>query len=433
MGTSVTLPAMGESVTEGTIIKWLKAEGDTVTEDEPLVEISTDKIDTELPAPTSGVLAKIIVGEDQTVDVGAELAVIDEGASASTKPSAPADPAQAEERPVPAVSAQAEERPAPPPQAPALEKQEKPHRRVVSPLVRRLAGDLGIDPEAVPASDPSGRITKADVLAAARAGLARGYAAPTGPLDLPPSRYQVPAEGHLDVPFDRVRAAISEHMVHSTQTAAQATNVIEVDMSAIADLRERIGGEFAAREGMPLTFTPFIASAVVGALRTYPEFNAHLDEDGRTARLFRNIHLGVAIGRDEGLIVPVVHDAGELSLIGLARSLADIGQRAVTRGGLTPDDVVGGTFTISNYGALGSLFDTAIINQPQVAIMGIGAVQKRPAVVSAGGQDTIGIRHTMLLSLCYDHRWIDGHQAARFNARVKQILEQGDHAADLGA
>ena len=431
MSTPVTLPKMGESVVEGTIIRWLKKEGDRVTEDEPIVEISTDKIDTELPSPASGVLAKILVGPDETVEVGAELAVIEEGEAAEGETKeAPA--AEKEQEP-------AAREPAPPTEqepaarAPSVQESGGAPGAVASPLVRKLARERSVDLSSVHGSGKGGRITKDDVVTAS-AGTARPGGTPPAPArrQEPVSSYTVPMGEHEDVAFDRIRQAIAKHMTMSLQTAAQLTNVVEVDVTRVAGLRARAKEDFSRREGFSLTFMPFIAAAVVQALRAFPEFNAHILEDGKTARLFREVNLGVAVGREEGLIVPVVHAADGMNLIGVARAIHDVGTRARTKGGLKPDDVVGGTISISNYGSMGGLMDTPIVSQPQVCILGTGAITKRPAVISVDGADAIAIRQMMFLSLTYDHRWIDGHKAALFNSRIKQILEEADFAHELG-
>ena len=453
MSVSVTLPQMGESVTEGTIIRWLKQEGEQVSEDEPIVEISTDKIDTELPAPASGVLSKIVVGPDQTVSVGAELAVIDEGgagaqqkAGTDAKPAEETPPAPKQEAPAAEPAKPSEPAPAasaapPPSPAPAETKDngkapaDGAGKATLTPLVRKLARELEVDLGSVRGSGPGGRITKDDVISAARGGAAPGA---TSAPKVPPavaaagSRFEVPTEGSRDVPFDRVRKAIAEHMVRSLQTSSQLTTAIEVDMTEIVKLRSRAKDAFKATEGFSLTYMPFIASATVQALRAFPEFNAHVLEDGHSARLFKEVHLGVAVGRDEGLIVPVVHGADGMNLIGLARAINDVGTRARAKGQLKPDDVAGGTFTLTNFGSFGGMIDTPIINQPQVAILGIGAIQKRPAVIEVDGQDALAVRHLMFLCLTYDHRWIDGHKAAQFNGRLRQLLEEADFADDLG-
>lgn len=448
MSVSVTLPKMGESVVEGTIIRWLKQEGEQVNEDEPLVEISTDKIDAEMPSPASGVLAKIIVGPDQTVDVGTEIAVIDEAGAQ------PAPPASKKEAAPPAKSEstapEATAEPQPSKKQAAAPKQEKPAakqdqpaptatpdgngRALTSPLVRKLAREQGVDITHVPGSGPGGRVTKEDVLAAA-AGSARG-AAPTAAAPRPPiaamSDYSTPAGEYEDVAFSHVRRSIAEHMSKARHTAADVTNVVEVDMTRVAQIRSRSQTSFEAAEGFRLSFLPFVASAVVQALRTFPEFNAHILEDGKTARLYRQVNLGIAVGRDEGLIVPVIHGADGMNVVGLARAIRDIAERARTKGGLRPDDVTGATFTITNYGSFGGVIDTPIIPQPQIAILGTGAVVKRPVVVSLDGNDAIAIRQMSFHSLSYDHRWVDGHKAAQFNSHIRAILEAADFAHELG-
>jgi len=459
--TSVTLPKMGESVVEGTIIRWLKQEGEHVDVDEPLVEISTDKIDTELPSPASGVLTKILAGQDETVEVGAEIAQIDESASGDGKAEKPKEeekeqepeqpkaeekepePEAEEEQPAPK---EAKEEPKPKKEEPK-EAPEQPAARTdqasdgggtLSPLVRKLARERGVDIASVRGTGSGGRVTKEDVLAAADGGAkapaAERVAAPArpSPAAVTASQFRVPAAAHEDEPFSRVRKAIAEHMVRSLHTAAQLTNVIEVDMTRVASLRARAKDTFKATEGFSLTYMPFIATAVIEALRVLPEFNAHILEDGGTARLFKEVNLGIAVGRDEGLIVPVVHGADGMNLIGLARAINDIGTRARAKGGLKPDDVVGGTFSITNYGSFGGLIDTPIISMPQVAILGVGAVVKRPAVLEIDGASAVAIRDMMFLSLTYDHRWIDGHKAAQFNGKLRDILEEADYAHELG-
>jgi pyruvate dehydrogenase E2 component (dihydrolipoyllysine-residue acetyltransferase) len=439
---SVELPRMGESVTEGTIVRWLKAEGDWVDEDEPLVEISTDKIDTELPAPASGTLQKIVAKEEETIEVGAEIAVIDDSAAkdGQDKPSkakATAQPdgeAETEEEPEAEKPAQRE-----PAAAEAEGNGKKADMGVLSPLVRKLARENDIDLTQVKGTGQGGRITKADVLAAmesrgakpARTGSIR-ESAPAPAAAPAASTYAVPSGVSEEVPFSRIRRAIAEHMTRSIDTSVHVTNVFEVDMTRIALLRERAKNDFKRTEGFSLTFLPFVASAVIQALRAFPEFNAHLDPEAKTATLFRNVNLGIAVGRDEGLIVPVVHGADGMNLVGLARAINDVAKRARTKGGLKPDDVAGGTFTITNGGSFGTLFETPIINQPQAAILGTGAVVKRPVVMMIDGADAVAIRHIMYLYLTYDHRWIDGHKAAQFNARLKSILEEADFAPELG-
>ncbi|TMK19390.1 MAG: 2-oxo acid dehydrogenase subunit E2 [Actinobacteria bacterium] len=423
MAVSVELPRMGESVTEGTIIRWLKSEGEYVEADEPLVEISTDKIDTELPSPTAGVLQKIVAKEEQTVEVGTEIAVIDETASKEGKgkdepeagPEVKAEP-KAES---PSQEATAEREDASGNGRKAEGDGKKTDVGVLSPLVRKLARENDVDLTQVKGTGHAPKPV--------RSGTIR-ESAPAVPAT---STYVVPSGEKEEVPFSRVRRAIAEHMVRSLATAAHVTNVFEADMTKIAALRERAKGEFKRKEGFSLTFLPFVASAVIQALRAFPEFNAHLDAEAKTATLYRGVNLGIAVGRDEGLIVPVVKGADGMNLVGLARGINDVAARARTKGGLKPDDVSGGTFTITNGGSFGTLIETPIINQPQAAILGTGAVVKRPVVMTLDGSDAVAIRHMMYLYLSYDHRWIDGHKAAQFNLRLKQILEEADFAHEL--
>ncbi|MFY9588489.1 MAG: dihydrolipoamide acetyltransferase family protein [Actinomycetota bacterium] len=457
MTVSVELPRMGENVTEGTIVRWLKAEGDWVDEDEPLVEISTDKIDTELPAPAAGVLKKIVAQEEQTIEVGAEIAVIDEtankeGGAAASEEKAPAADKEEDEEPkaqteAPAArEAESEEEPEEEPQQPAASAASagdgngrRAQVGALSPLVRKLARENDVDLTEVKGTGQGGRITKADVMAfleqrgakPAKSGAIREQA-PSKESAPAVSSFIVPAGESEEVPFTRIRRAIAEHMTRSIDTAAHVTNIVEVDMTRIAALRDRAKGDFKRREGFGLTFLPFVASAVIQALRAFPEFNAHLDPEYKTAKLMRGVNLGIAVGRDEGLIVPVVHGADGMNLLGLARGINDIATRARAKGGLKPDDVAGGTFTITNGGSFGTLIETPIINQPQAAIIGTGAVVKRPVVMTVDGSDAVAIRQMMYLYLSYDHRWVDGHKAAQFNARVRAILEEADFAHELG-
>ncbi len=439
---------MGENVTEGTIVRWLKAEGEWVDEDEPIVEISTDKIDTELPAPAAGVLQKIVAKEEQTIEVGAVIAVIDDtakkdgggGGAASEEKATPdeekAEP-KTEETEAPAQDESAE--PAPAAASAGDGNGRKAQVGALSPLVRKLARENDVDLTEVKGTGQGGRITKADVMAfleqrgakPAKTGAIReqGPAKQAAPAA---STFVVPAGESEEVPFSRIRRTIAEHMVRSIDTAAHVTNIVEVDMTRIAALRERAKADFKRREGFGLTFLPFVASAVIQALRAFPEFNAHLDPEYKTAKLLRGVNLGIAVGRDEGLIVPVVHGADGMNLVGLARGINDVATRARTKGGLKPDDVAGGTFTITNGGSFGTLIETPIINQPQAAIVGTGAVVKRPVVMTLDGSDAVAIRHMMYLYLSYDHRWIDGHKAAQFNARLRAILEEADFGTELG-
>ena len=446
MTVSVELPRMGESVTEGTIVRWLKSEGDYVEADEPLVEISTDKIDTELPAPAAGKLTKIVAKEEETVQVGAEIAVIDDSASGEggakegekAKNSGKAKDAEPEPDEKPAKKT--EKAPAEPAANDGGGNGKKADVGVLSPLVRKLARENDVDLTQVKGTGQGGRITKADVVAhlespgakPARSGTLREPAAGASVATEPTSTFAVPSGQSEEVSFTRIRKAIAEHMRRSLDTSAHVTNVAEVDMTRISLLRDRAKGEFKRTEGFSLTFLPFVASALIQALRAFPEFNAHVDGEALKATLFRGVNLGIAVGRDEGLIVPVVHGADGMNLVGLARAINDIATRARTKGGLKPDDVAGGTFTITNGGSFGTLIETPVINQPQAAILGTGAVQKRPVVMTVDGADAIAIRQMMYLYLSYDHRWVDGHKAAQFNRRLRDILEEADFAPELG-
>jgi len=444
---SVVLPALGESVTEGVITRWLKSVGDAVEADEPLVEISTDKVDTEIPAPVSGTLAAIAADTDATVEVGAEIARISTGASAPT-PAAPA--------PAPAAPA-APEASAPEAGTTDAESSDSNAGAYVTPLVRRLAAQHDIDLSTVAGSGVGGRIRKADVLAAveARGGTTAPPAQPslqqpaapaaapvpvansaptaaqTAPAS-PPTTAQPSALRGRTENLSRLRRVIAERMVESLQTSAQLTTVVEVDVTRIAALRGRIKADFESREGVKLSFLPFFCKAAVEALKVYPQINSSIDMDAGTITYHESENLGIAVDTDRGLLVPVVRDAGDLNIAGIARRVADLAERTRTNK-VGPDELSGGTFTVTNTGSRGALFDTPIINMPQVAILGTGSVVKRPVVISEGGQDVIAIRSMVYLSLSYDHRIVDGADAARFLSTVKSRLEEGAFDAELGA
>jgi 2-oxoglutarate dehydrogenase E2 component (dihydrolipoamide succinyltransferase) len=448
---SVVLPALGESVTEGVITRWLKSVGDAVEADEPLVEISTDKVDTEIPAPVSGTLAAIAADTDATVEVGAEIARISTGASAPT----PAAPAPA---PAPAPAApEAPEASAPEAGTTDAESSDSNAGAYVTPLVRRLAAQHDIDLSTVAGSGVGGRIRKADVLAAveARGGTTAPPAQPslqqpaapaaapvpvassaptaaqTAPAS-PPTTAQPSALRGRTENLSRLRRVIAERMVESLQTSAQLTTVVEVDVTRIAALRGRIKADFESREGVKLSFLPFFCKAAVEALKVYPQINSSIDMDAGTITYHESENLGIAVDTDRGLLVPVVRDAGDLNIAGIARRVADLAERTRTNK-VGPDELSGGTFTVTNTGSRGALFDTPIINMPQVAILGTGSVVKRPVVISEGGQDVIAIRSMVYLSLSYDHRIVDGADAARFLSTVKSRLEEGAFDAELGA
>ncbi len=446
---SVVLPALGESVSEGVITRWLKSVGDAVEADEPLVEISTDKVDTEIPAPVSGTLAAIAADTDSTVEVGAEIARISTGASES----APAAPAPAPAVPAPA----APEASAPETGAPDADSSDSNAGAYVTPLVRRLAAQHDIDLSTVTGSGVGGRIRKADVLAAveARGGTTAQPAQPS--LQQPAAPAAAPAPVASSAPtaaqtapasppttaepsalrgrtenLSRLRRVIAERMVESLQTSAQLTTVVEVDVTRIAALRGRIKADFESREGVKLSFLPFFCKAAVEALKVYPQINSSIDMDAGTITYHESENLGIAVDTDRGLLVPVVRDAGDLNIAGIARRISDLAERTRTNK-VGPDELSGGTFTVTNTGSRGALFDTPIINMPQVAILGTGSVVKRPVVISEGGQDVIAIRSMVYLSLSYDHRIVDGADAARFLSTIKSRLEEGAFDAELGA
>ena len=440
---SVVLPALGESVTEGVITRWLKSVGDAVDADEPLVEISTDKVDTEIPAPVSGTLAAIAADTDATVEVGAEIARISIGASTPAPTAAPAPPAPA------APAAPEASTPAPSaaePGTPRAGSSDLNAGAYVTPLVRRLAAQHDIDLSTVTGSGVGGRIRKADVLAAveARGGTTaqpaqpslQQPAAPAAPAATPAPAATATAEpsalrGRTEK-ISRLRRVIAKRMVESLQTSAQLTTVVEVDVTRIAALRGRIKADFESREGVKLSFLPFFCKAAVEALKVYPQINSSIDMDAGIITYHDSENLGIAVDTDRGLLVPVVRDAGDLNIAGIARRIADLAERTRTNK-VGPDEVSGGTFTVTNTGSRGALFDTPIINMPQVAILGTGSVVKRPVVISDDGQDVIAIRSMVYLSLSYDHRIVDGADAARFLSTVKSRLEEGAFDAELGA
>ena len=451
MSVSVTLPPLGESVTEGTVTRWLKQVGDTVAADEPLVEVSTDKVDTEIPAPAGGILLAIRVPVDATVAVGAELAVIgDAGAlpaggagetpapAAMTPPAAfvPATPVT----PAPMLAAPA---PAPAPTdtpAGAPSSDDEPY---VTPLVRKLAAERGVDLATVVGTGVGGRVRKQDVIAAAERAAAPAPipAAPIPAASNPAASASTTASTSPSTaanvrgttqPLSRLRRVIAERLVESLQTSAQLTTVIEVDVTRIANLRDRSKHDFEAREGVKLTFLPFFAKAAVEAVAAHPAINASIDLAAGTVTYHGEVNLGVAVDTDRGLLVPVVRDAGDLSVAGLARRISDVAERTRSNR-VAPDELSGGTFTITNTGSRGALFDTPILNLPQVAILGTGAVVKRPVVVKdESGGDVIAIRSMVYLALTYDHRLVDGADAARFLSAVRSRLEEGTFA-DVGA
>ncbi len=453
-GTEVKLPLLGESVTEGTISRWLKQVGDTVEADEPIVEVSTDKVDTEIPAPIGGVLLEIRVNEDETAAVGSVIAVIGEAgaapaaaepapaapAASAPAPAAPAAPSPA--APAPAAPAPAAA-PAPKPSAPA----ESEDVGYVTPLVRKLAAQHGLKLSEVTGTGVGGRIRKQDVLAAAEAAkkaaeAAAAAAAAPAPAAAAPAAPAAAASAPAAAPegskrgttekISRMRSVIAKRMVESLQVAAQLTGTVEVDFTNISRLRNQAKIEFRQREGASLSYLPFICKAVCESLKQFDRINATMDIEAGTITYHDAEHLSLAVDTDRGLLVPVIKDAGDLSIAGIARKIGDLAKRA-RNNQLGPDEMSGGTFTITNYGSAGTLFDTPIINQPQAAILGTGALVKRPMVVKDPKLgEVIAVRDMMYLSLSYDHRLVDGADAARFLSAVKRRLEAGDFAAEVG-
>ncbi len=458
----VTLPALGESVTEGTVTRWLKEVGETVEVDEPLVEVSTDKVDTEIPSPVAGTLLEIKVQEDEEAEVGQVLALVGEqGASAGSsepqpapKDEAPAEPKEEEpEQPKqesPAARAEEstakQQSKAPEPAAATPAAGQSSGTPYVTPLVRKLAKQEGIDLSTIEGTGVGGRIRKQDVQAAVEAkksqGSASASAEQTAPAAAPAQaapRAQKPAAAPkpsakrgTTEKAPRIRQVIAKRMKESLEVSAQLTQVTEVDMTRVAMLRNRAKADFQAREGAKLTFLPFFAKAVTEALQQHPVLNGSFDEEKKEITYNASEDLAFAVDTPRGLLVPVVPNAGDLNLAGLAKKIADVGARTKD-GSIGPDELSGGTFTITNIGSFGALFDTPIINQPQVGILGTGTIVKRPMVVTdADGNDSIAIRHMCYLSLTYDHRLVDGADAGRFLATVKKRLEEGQFEAELG-
>jgi len=485
--TPVTMPQLGETVVEGTITKWLKKEGDTVERDEPLFEISTDKVDTEVPSPVGGKVVQIKIPEGETVSVGTELAIIESGdGQAGARPARerePEPPAEAEKAAAAAGPAQASspaegdggaaaaekerEAPQPAPPAPPPEEQASrpaaaappaprgqsaaaplaegpvergPRSQILSPLVRRLAEENQVDLSRVEGTGTGGRITKKDFLAfidsgqAAPAAPARPEAPAAPPGEAPPAAAPVaaPAAGvapagprEESIPLTRMRQAIARNMVASMQTTARAWNLVEINMEGVVRTRDAAKEAFRQREGIGLTYMPFVARAVCEALLEFPDVNSELREDKLILK--RYVNLGIAVALDEGLIVPVVKGAESMNLVGLARAINDVATRARSKK-LVPDDVQGGTFTITNPGPFGSIMSVPIINPPQCAILAFDAVEKRPVVED----DAIAIRHMVYISMSWDHRIIDGATAAKFLGRVKQNLETWDFGPEVG-
>jgi 2-oxoglutarate dehydrogenase E2 component (dihydrolipoamide succinyltransferase) len=447
---------LGESVTEGTVTRWLKNVGDEIAVDEPLLEISTDKVDTEVPSPVGGTLLEIRAAEDETVEVGAVLAIIGAAGSApaAETPASPA-PAAAEAPPAPApepaptqpepaaeqpaapAPAPATPAPAPAPQAapaapsPRASEAAAAPDTYVTPIVRKLAKQHGVDLESITGTGVGGRIRKQDVLDAAKVAPATGGAPASAPSAPAAPAAPSPLRGKTEK-ITRLRNTIATRMVQSLQVSAQLTQVHEVDVTDVARLRARAKEAFAEREGVKLTFLPFFAKAAIEALKQYPQLNAAADFEAGEITYPTGEHLGIAVDTEKGLIVPTIRDAGDLSVAGLAKRIADAAERTRTNK-ITPDELSGATFTITNLGSNGALFDTPIINQPQVAILGVGAVVKRPVVVTdANGGESIAIRSIAYLALTYDHRVVDGADAGRFLTAVKHRLQGASFEGELG-
>ncbi|MGI9144804.1 MAG: 2-oxoglutarate dehydrogenase, E2 component, dihydrolipoamide succinyltransferase [Candidatus Planktophila sp.] len=429
-GTPITMPALGESVSEGTVTRWLKNVGDSVAMDEALLEVSTDKVDTEIPSPVAGTLLAIEVPVDSTVPVGARLALI--GAADGSAPVAPTVTPPVVSTPVEPV--------APPVATPAVvapvaEPSVSNTDAYVTPIVRKLATELGVNLSQVKGSGVGGRIRKEDVQAAAKPAAPQGVTSvqsvsTTSATTSKSSSVAVSPLRGTTVTMSRLRKVIAARMVESLQVSAQLTTVIEVDVTKISRLRDRAKATFEAREGVKLSYLPFFAVAVCEALKVHPVLNSSVEGDQITYHGAE--HLGIAVDTERGLLVPVIHNAGDLNMGGIARKISDLAAR--TRDNkVSPDELGGGTFTITNTGSRGALFDTPIINQPQVAILGLGAVVKRPMVVRGeDGGETIAIRSMVYLGLSYDHRVVDGADAARFLVTLKERLEHGSFESDLG-
>jgi len=458
MSESVSLPALGESVTEGTVTRWLKQVGERVEVDEPLLEVSTDKVDTEIPSPISGVVEEILVQEDETVAVGTVLARIGDGSGAGAAPvpaaeaaapvaapvaepvAAPVVEAPAPAAPVaapvvtppqaapaapvaaPAAPAAVPAPPAPPaaPAAPAASPTLGGGSGYVTPIVRKLANEQGVDLSQVQGTGVGGRIRKEDILSAGPVLHAQTKA--RTPLTVSPLR-------GTSVPMSRLRKVVAERAVISMQSTAQLTSVVEVDVTRVAHFRDNVKGAFQAATGNKLSFMPFFALAATEALQAFPIINATVDGDNIVYPAAENI--SIAVDTERGLLTPVVKNAGGLNIAQFAAAIDDVATRTRSNQ-LTPDELAGGTFTLTNTGSRGALFDTPVVFLPQLAILGTGIVTKRPVVVSLDGQDVIAVRSMVYLALSYDHRIIDGADAARFLVAMKERLEEGNFENDLG-
>jgi 2-oxoglutarate dehydrogenase E2 component (dihydrolipoamide succinyltransferase) len=433
--TTVKMPQLGETIIEGTILKWLKAEGEQVARDEPLFEISTDKVDTEVPSPVAGTIARILVDEGATVAVGTVVMEIDDGSGDGETEAPVADTTEAAPAPEPPAS-----QPAGPPvaEAPVAASQavspavpdRGPRSQILSPVVRRLAKERGIDLSRIVGTGSGGRITRADVLAAAGSS-AVAAPAPVVSAPAPATAVAMPAPtmlaaGETSQPMTHIRKAIAKHMLASVNETARAWTTVEVDVEHLVRMRMRVKDAFLAAHGVKLTYLPMVVRATIDALHEYPSVNSRIvGEDVVTSR---GVNMGIAVSYDAGLIVPVIGGADGMNTVGIARAIADLAARARAHQ-LRPDEVQGATFTITNPGPYGSLISVPIINQPNVGILSLDAIVKRPVVVA---DDAIAVRHMVYVSMSWDHRLLDGEIATRFLARVKQNLETWDFAEDLG-
>ena len=448
--TTIQMPQLGETIVEGTILKWLKNEGETVARDEPLFEISTDKVDTEVPSPVAGTVTKLLVAEGATVPVGTDVMEIDDGAggaasssgagaprqqAAATEPAGTTDGTPAAATAAVATASSSGAAPAP---SPTEIPDRGPRSQILSPIVRRLARERGIDLATVAGSGEGGRITKADVLAAtpgaasvSTPAAAPAAAVPAAPAAVAPSPTLAPAvtaagAGEDVQPMSHIRQAIAGHMLASTNQTARAWTMVEVNVERLVRLRTAAKEGFEQKYGVKLTYLPMVTRATVDALREYPLVNSRLDGDSIVTPRF--VNMGIAVSYDAGLIVPVVKGVDAMNTVGIARAIADLAARARAHQ-LQPDEVQGATFTITNPGPYGSLVSVPIINQPNAGILSLDAIQKRPVVVE---DDAIAVRHMVYISMSWDHRLIDGELATRFLARVKRNLETWDFAEDLG-
>lgn len=442
VGAEVVLPALGESVTEGTVTRWLKSVGDSVDMDEPLLEVSTDKVDTEIPSPIAGTLTEISVAEDETVPVGTVLAVVGAAAVGAS--------AETPEPPVPTPATQPRQSTQVAPTTTPSAEQVSAQARTTdisdaapyaSPIVRKLARESGVNLASVTSTATSGRITKDDVRSATAQPTATHQGAPAAvPTRADPASSALPAPSSPSLSTDRgrtekmtrLRQVIASRMVESLHISAQLTTVVEVDVTRVAAVRNRAKEKFREREGVSLTYLPFFARATLEALRLFPMLNASVNGNDNTVTYHDQSNLGIAVDTERGLLVPVIREAGDLTLAGLARRIADLADRTRTSQ-VSPDELSGGTFTLTNTGSRGALFDTPIINQPQVGILGTGAVVKRAVVLTEpSGEDVIAIRSMVYLALTYDHRVVDGAIAAQFLTAVKSRLESAEFDSELG-